>query len=313
MTMPVSAVTGASGHLGRFAIEQLLARAVPPSDVVAVVRNRGKATSLASRGVQVRQADYSRPQTLGAALVGVNQLLLVSSSEFGQLAAQYSNVIMAARTAGVSRIAYTSMLNADDSTSPLAGGHRDTERVLREAGVPYTLLRNGYYTEVYTAVYTDPLGRYLQDGEILGAAGHGKIAAATRPDYAAAAAAALLLDEKENRIYELGSPAFGLPQLARAISEITGRKVTYHDLPAGEYAWALQRTGLDEATARFVVALDVSIARGDLETSSQDLARMLGRSATPLTEVARAAYDLFRVSTKRQSPDSSARATSAES
>ncbi len=162
MTMPVYAVTGASGHLGRFAIEQLLARGVPPSDVVAVVRNRGKATSLAGRGVQVREADYSRPETLGAALAGVNRLLLVSSSELGQLAAQHGNVITAARTAGVLRIAYTSMLNADDSTSPLASEHRDTERVLREAGVPYTLLRNGYYTEVYT----DPLGQYLQAGEI---------------------------------------------------------------------------------------------------------------------------------------------------
>ena len=160
MTMPVYAVTGASGHLGRFAIEQFLARGVPPSHVVAVVRNRGKATSLAARGVQVREADYSRPQTLGGALAGVDQLLLVSSSELGQLAAQHSNVITAARTAGVSHIAYTSMVNADDSASPLAGEHRDTERVLREAGVPYTLLRNGYYTEVYT----DPLGQYLQAG-----------------------------------------------------------------------------------------------------------------------------------------------------
>ena len=221
MTMPVYAVTGASGHLGYFAIEQLVARGVPPSHVVAMVRNRGKATSLAGRGLQVREADYSRPQTLGAALAGVNRLLLVSSSELGHLAAQHTNVITAARTAGVSRIAYTSMLNADDSTSPLASEHRDTERVLREAGVPYTLLRNGYYTEVYT----DPLGQYLKDGEILGAAGHGKIAAATRQDYATAAAAALLQDDGGNRTYELGGPAFGLPQLAQAISEVTGTKV----------------------------------------------------------------------------------------
>ena len=156
--MPVYAVTGASGHLGRLAIEQLLARGVRPSDVVAVVRDRGKAASLAGRGVQVREADYSRPETLGAALAGVNRLLLVSSSQPGQRAAQHGNVITAARTAGVSRIAYTSMLNADDSTSPLAGEHRESERGLRAAGVPFTLLRNGYYTEVYT----DPIGQYLR-------------------------------------------------------------------------------------------------------------------------------------------------------
>src|SRR5260370_21512256 len=115
MTMPVYAVTGASGHLGRFAIEQLVAGGVPPSDVVAVVRSRGKAASLAGRGVQVGEADYSRPQTLGAALAGVDRLLLVSSSELGQLAAQHTNVIAAAKAAGVSRILYTSMLNAGDS------------------------------------------------------------------------------------------------------------------------------------------------------------------------------------------------------
>ncbi|MGI8447446.1 MAG: SDR family oxidoreductase [Streptosporangiaceae bacterium] len=288
--MPVCAVTGASGHLGRFAVQQLLARGVPPPDVVAVARTRAKAAGLAECGVQVREADYSRPQTLGAALAGVDRLLLVSSSEPGQRLAHHTNVIKAARAAGISRIAYTSMLNADDSASPLAGEHRDTERVLREAGVPFTSLRNGYYT----GVYTDPLGQYLEEGEILGAAGHGKISAATREDYATAAAAALLQDEGGNRTYELGGPAFGLPQLAGVVSQVTGTKVTYRDLPADEYAGALQRAGLDGATAQFVATLDASVARGDLETSSQDLAQLLGRPATPLAEVVRAAYDLLK-------------------
>jgi len=291
MTTAVYAVTGASGHLGRFAIEQLLACGVPPSDVVAVVRTRGKAAGLAAVGVQLREADYTRPETLGAALAGVNRLLLVSSSEEGQRVSQHSNVIGAAKAAGVSRILYTSMLNADDSTSPLVGEHRATEQVLREVGVPFTLLRNGYYTEVYT----DPLGQYLKDGEILGASGDGKISAATRQDYATAAATALLHDEGGNRTYELGGPAFDASQLARVISEVTGTEVTYRDLSAGEYADALQQSGLDESTARFVAALDASIARGDLETSSQDLAHLLGRPAIPLAEVVRAGYNLLKV------------------
>jgi NAD(P)H dehydrogenase (quinone) len=259
-----------------------------------LVRAQGKAAGLAAVGVQVREADYSRPQTLGAALAGVNRLLLVSSSEVGQLVAQHTYVIKAARTAGVSRILYTSMLNADDSTSPLAGEHRDTERALRDAGVPFTLLRNGYYTEVYT----DPLGRYLENGEILGASGDGKMSAASRQDYATAAAAALLHDEGGNRTYELGGPAFDVSELARVISEVTATKVTYHDLPAEQYADALQESGLDEATARFVATPDSSIARGDLETSSADLAHLLGRPATPLAEVVRAGYDLLKVRSK---------------
>ena len=291
MTMPVYAVTGASGHVGRYAVQQLVARGVPASDIVAVVRIRSKAAGLAAVGVQVRQADYLRPETLGAALASVDRVLLVSSSQVGQLVAQHTNVITAAKAAGVSRILYTSMLNANDSTSPLAGEHRDTERVLRAAGIAVTALRNGYYTEVYT----DPLGRYLSDGEILGASGDGRLSAATRQDYATAAAAALLQDEGGNRTYELGGPAFDVSELARLISDVSGTKVTHHDLRPEQYARALQQSGLDEATARFVAALDTSIARGDLQTSSQDLAHLLGHPATPPAAVVRAGYDLLKV------------------
>lgn len=288
--MPTYAVTGASGHLGRLAVEELLARSVPGSDVVAVVRTRAKAADLADRGVQVREADYSRPHTLGPALAGVEQLLLVSSSEAGRRVAHHTNVIQAAKTAGTSRVVYTSMLNADNSASPLAGEHRDSEDALRESGMPFTLLRNGYYTDGYTS----QLGQYLDAGEIVGAAGNGRISAAPRQDYAAAAAAALLEDQEGNRTYELGGPAFDLPELARIITEVTGTRVTYRDLPAGAYASWLQQAGLDEATAHFVAALDASVARGDLETSSQDLAQLLGHPATRLAEVVGAARDAIR-------------------
>ena len=276
--MPTYAVTGASGHLGRLAIDELLTRGVSPSDVIAVVRTPSRTTDLADLGVRVRKGDYSQPVTLNEALTGVDRLLLVSSSEPGQRVAQHTNVIRAAKTAGVSRIVYTSMLNADDTTNPLAGEHQDTEQALREADVPFILLRNGWYTENYT----DQLGQYLGRGEILGAAADGKLSAASRQDYAAAAAAALLQDEAGNRTFELGGPAFDLSELARVISEVTGTPVTYRDLPVDEYISQLERAGLDEATAQFVAALDASIAHGDLETHSQDLARLLGRPATPL-------------------------------
>jgi len=284
--MPTYAITGASGQLGRLAVQQLLARGVTASEVVALVRTPSKADDLADRGVQVREADYSRPQTLRGALAGVDRLLLISSSKAGQRVAHHTNVIEAATTAGVSRILYTSMLDADDSTNPLADEHRATEQALREAGVAYTVLRNGWYTENYT----DQLGQYLRTAEIVGAAGNGKISAATRQDYAAAAAAAALLqDEAGNRTYELGGPALNLTDLARVISEVTGTSVSYRDLPIEEYVSSLQEAGLDEDNARFVVALDASIAHGDLETNSRDLAQLLGRPTTPLADVVRAA------------------------
>lgn len=283
--MPTYAITGASGHLGRLAVEEFLTRGVPAGDLVAVVRTPSKAADLAGRGVQVREGDYSRPETLTTALAGVDRLLLVSSSEPGQRVAHHTNVIEAATAAGVSRVAYTSMLNADSSTNPLIGEHQDTEQALRARGVPFILLRPGWYIENYT----EQLGQYLQRGEIVGAAGSGKISAATRQDYSAAAAASLLDGQDGNQTYELGGPAFDLAQLAQTISEVTGTQVTYRDLPVEEYVATLQHAGLDEATAGFVAALDTSIAHGDLHTDRQDLAELLGRPATSLTDAVRAA------------------------
>jgi NAD(P)H dehydrogenase (quinone) len=285
MIMATYAITGASGRLGRLAVQELLARGVSAADVVAVVRTRGKAADLAERGVQVREADYTRPQTLGAALVGVDRLLLISSSEAGQRVAHHTNVVEAAKAAGTTRIVYTSMLNSDNTTNPLAGEHQDSELALRASGVPFTLLRNGWYTENYT----DQLDEYLQHGEIRGAASTGRISAATRHDYAAAAAAALLQDDDGNRSYELGGPAFDLSELARVITEVTGTPVTYTDLPVDDYASGLEQDGLDAADASFVAALDASIANGDLETASRDLEQLLGHPITPLIDVVRAA------------------------
>jgi NAD(P)H dehydrogenase (quinone) len=163
MTMPTYAVTGASGQLGRLAVQELLVRGVLAADVVAVVRTPSKVADLAERGVQVREGDYVHPETLGAALDGVDRLLLISSSEAGQRVAQHTNVIGAVKTAGTARIVYTSILNAEDTTNPLAGEHQETEQALRAAGVPFTLLRNGWYTENYT----DQLDQYLRRGEIV--------------------------------------------------------------------------------------------------------------------------------------------------
>jgi NAD(P)H dehydrogenase (quinone) len=294
MTTPVYAVTGASGRLGRLAVEQLAARGVPSPDIVALARTPAKAVSLAASGVQVREVDYSRPATLPAALSGVNRLLLVSGSEVGHLVPQHTNVIEAAKTAGIARIVYTSMLNADHSTSPLAGEHRETERVLREADVPYTVVRNGYYTEGYT----DHLAEYLAAGEIIGAAGHGRMSTATRQDYATAAAAALLSNEAGSRTYELGGPAYDVTGLAEIITDVTGTKVTYRDLSADGYAAELRRSGMDAATVRFVATLDIAVAHGDLETDSTGLADLLGHPATSPAEVVHAAYDLVKVTSR---------------
>ena len=289
--MPIYAVTGASGRLGRLVVEDLLARGVPAGEIVAVVRDPAKVADLAGRGVQVREGDYDRPSTLPSALAGVDRLLFVSGSEPGRRVPQHTAVVEAAVSAGVTRVVYTSILNAGTTTNPLAPEHEATEQVLREAAVPATVLRNGWYTENYT----DQLGQYLATGEVLGAAGGGRVSAAPRADFAAAAAAALIGEQEDGGqdvnflVHELGGPAFTFEELAAALTQVTGTTVVSRDLTVEEYARVLVGVGLEEGTARFVAGLDASIAAGELVTGSDALERLLGRPVTPLVEAVRAA------------------------
>lgn len=293
--MTTYAVTGATGHLGRLVVEELLSRGVPAADVVAIARTPEKAADLAERGVQVREGDYDRPDTLPSALDGVQRLLLVSGSEPGVRVPQHTAVIDAAKAAGVQRIAYTSILNADDTTNPLAGEHQATEQVLRASGLAITLLRNGWYTENYT----DRIAEYVERGEIVGAAADGKVSAAPRADFAGAAAGALLADDAEGTtegaapvvVHELGGPAFTFAELAATISDVTGAPVAYRNLSVEAFAAELQQVGLDAGTAGFVAGIDAAIAAGDLETDSDALVRLLGRPATPLADAVRTARE----------------------
>lgn len=280
------AVTGATGHLGRLAIESLLERGVPAGRIVALARSPEKARDLAERGVQVRQADYSRPETLGPALQGVETLLLVSASEVGQRLAQHRNVIEAARAAGVKLIAYTSILKADTSRMQLAAEHLGTEELIRASGIPFVFLRNGWYWENYT----ENLAPALEHGALLGSADGGRVSAATRADYAAAAAAVVTEPGHENRVYELGGDeALTLAELAGVVSHESGKPVEYRDLPEDEYAGVLASFGVPEPFARVLADSDRGLARGELFTESGDLRRLIGRPTTTAREAVAAA------------------------
>jgi NAD(P)H dehydrogenase (quinone) len=283
--MTTYAVTGATGHLGTLVIEDLLAAGVPASDIVAIARSAEKASGLADRGVVIRLANYSDPQTLPAALAGVDVLLLISGSEVGHRITQHGAVIDAAKAAGVGRIAYTSVLRADTSTLPVAPDHLATEELIRASGVPFTFLRNGWYTENYT----DRIGEYVGQGVIVAAAADGRIAAAPRADFALAAAAALTGAGHENAVYELAGPSFSLKELAAAVTEVTGTEVAYHEVSTDELVGILTGVGLDDGTAQFVAAIDTATVRGDLESDSTDLQALIGRPVTSITEALRAA------------------------
>lgn len=279
-------VTGATGHLGRLVVETLLDRGVPADQIVAAVRTPAKAADLAARGVQVRAADYTEPETLAAAFAGTDKLLLVSSSEVGRRLPQHENVVRAAVAAGVSLIAYTSILHADTTGLALAGEHKATEAVIRDSGLPYVFLRNGWYVENYT----ENLGPALQFGAIPGSAGDGRISAATRADFAAAAAAVLTGEGHAGKAYELGGDTpFTMAELAAEVSARSGKPVGYQDLPAEEYVKVLVGAGVPETFARLLADSDLGIARGELFTDSGHLSQLIGRPATPLVDAVAAA------------------------
>lgn len=283
--MSTYAVTGASGPFGHAVVEALINKGIAAADIVAVARTPHKVAELRSRGVRLRQADYELPETLDAALTGVDVLLLVSGSEVGRRVVQHGNVIAAARRAQVGHIAYTSVLRADSTPLVLAPEHKATEQLLIESGLPYTLLRNGWYFENYLS----QLDGYLERGEILHAGGTGRISAATRADFAEAAAAALLEERPDNAVHELGGAPFTYAGLAAAVAEASGRQVVATEVSGADLVVALTGVGLDEGTANFLAALDANIAEGALDNDSDDLAQLLGREPTPLVDAVRAA------------------------
>jgi len=278
-------ITGASGQLGRLVIEELLT-SVPANQIIAAVRTPAKVADLAARGVIVRQADYSQPATLDAAFAGASQILLISSSEVGQRLPQHQNVIAAAKRANVSLLAYTSLLHADTSPLGLAAEHVATEQALQSSGVPYAILRNGWYTENYTA----SIPPALQYGVLLGSAGEGKIASATRSDYAAAAAAVLRTPNQAGKVYELaGDTAYTLSEFAAELTRLSGKAIAYQNLPQADYAQALLDVGLPDFLADLLADSDTGASKGALFDDSHQLSQLIGRPTTPLATAIAAA------------------------
>ncbi|HFN3704467.1 TPA: SDR family oxidoreductase [Enterobacter hormaechei] len=278
------AITGATGQLGQHVIEELL-KTVPASQIVAIVRNPAKAEALRQQGVVVRQADYTDEAAFTTALNGVDKLLLISSSEVGQRAVQHQNVINAAKAAGVKFIAYTSLLHADKSPLGLHVEHVETENALAASGVPYALLRNGWYTENYLASAPPA----LEHGVFMGAASEGKIASATRADYAAAAAKVISEEGHAGKVYELaGDNAWTLSELAAELSKQSGKPVTYQNLSEADFAAALKGVGLPAGLAEMLADSDTGASKGGLFDDSRTLSKLIGRPTTSLAESVKA-------------------------
>jgi len=278
-------VTGATGNLGRLVIAALLKK-VPAPSIVAAMRNAEKARNIAALGVKVRYADYNEPLTWDDILNGADKVLLISSSEVGQRARQHRSVIDAAKRAGVKLLAYTSVLRADTSPLGLAAEHKETEAMIRASGIPFTLLRNSWYTENYTA----GISGILAQGAMYGCAGEGRVASASRVDYAEAAAAVLTADSQAGLVYELaGDTAYTRAELAAEISRQSGKNIGYVNLPEAEYRNVLVKAGLPEPVAALLADSDTGVSKGALFDDGHQLNKLIGRPTTSLATVVAAA------------------------
>jgi len=274
-------ITGATGQLGRLVVAQLKTK-VPAGDIVAIVRSPAKAADL---GVAAREADYAKPATLEAALKDIDTLLLISSSEVGQREAQHKAIIDAAKKNGVKRIVYTSILHADTSTIDLADEHRATEADIKASGIPYTFLRNGWYTENYAA----GIQGAVAGGALYGSAGSGRISSAARGDYAAAAVAVLATPGHDGKVYELaGDIAYTLTDLAAEISKQTGKTIPYQNVSVGDYAKGLASHGVPQPFADMIAGWEVPISQGALFDDSKTMSTLTGKPTTPFAETVKA-------------------------
>ncbi|MFC8431402.1 SDR family oxidoreductase [Streptomyces sp. NPDC057253] len=270
-------VTGATGHLGRHVVEQLIEK-VPAEQVTAVVRTPEKAADLAAKGVKIAVADYNSPETFDGLFAAGDKVLLISGNEFDKgRPAQHQVVIDAAKAAGVALLAYTSAPGT--LTAALADDHRATEKALLASGLPYSLLRNGWYNENYT----ENLAPALEYGAVVQAAGDGRISSAARADYAAAAVAVLTGEGHENSTYELGGDEpWGFAEYAAELSKQTGKEIAYSPVSVEAYTEILTGAGLPGPFAAILAGVDASIEKGELVVSTGDLSRLTGRPATPI-------------------------------
>ncbi|KQY46220.1 SDR family oxidoreductase [Cellulomonas sp. Root137] len=278
-------VTGVTGHLGPLVVQHLLAGGLAADQIVAGGR---RPELLAHLGVRTAAVDYDDAASLETAFAGAETVLLVSGSDVGRRVAQHGRVIDAAKAAGVRRVVYTSAPHADTTELVLAPDHKATEELLRASGLAWTILRNNWYTENYVGA----VEQARTTGVILTSAGDGRVASATRSDYAAGAAAVLLGGDHDGRVYELsGDVAWTFDELAEAASTLLGVPVVAQQVSFDEHRAILLGVGLDEGTAGFVATLDAGIRRGDLADATSDLRTLIGRPTTPLVDGLRAALD----------------------
>lgn len=270
-------VTGANGHLGSQVIEHLLDQDLS-ADLAGLVRSEEKGAELKEKGVEVRLGDYRDEDFLGKALKGVDILLLVSSSSLEGRVEQHENVIQAAREEGVEQLFYTSMVKADKRVSSLAEDHADTEEILKDSGLPYTIYRHTFYTEFLPLF----MGNALDDGQWSFPSDGEKVNLAFRSEMAEALAHGVANPEPhKNKVYEItSSNAYTLEEMTEFLNEFSGKEITYTDVSVQDFRETLENIGLPQEQIEMSVVTATTFVNGGLNYTYNDLEHLLGRKPT---------------------------------
>jgi NAD(P)H dehydrogenase (quinone) len=282
-------ITGATGQLGRLVIADLLQAGIPADGITAVARTKEKAADLVEQGVQLLIADYDQPETFEGAFKPEDRVLLISGSDIGKRPAQHAVVIDSAKAAGVAQLAYTGIFGGPKADFLLAKDHRETEQLILDSGLPYTFLRNNWYTDA-PGITADLAGIVERGAVVNGASTDARLATAPRTDYAAAAAVVISTEGHLNKAYELGGDtAWSFPEFAAEVSRQTGETVVHQSLSHDENLALLIGVGIPEAFAEVLADVDDAINRGALTATPGDLSRLIGRPTTPLADTIKTA------------------------
>jgi NAD(P)H dehydrogenase (quinone) len=278
------AVTGATGNLGRLVVEHLIRRDVAAGEIIAVGRSAEKLEPLGDLGVRTAIAAYEEPEGLARAFAGVDALVMISGSEVGKRVPQHANVLRAAEEAGVAHIVYTSAPHVDTSRMLIAPEHKATEEMLAASAIEATVLRNNWYNENYEQSFTQAAAT----GAYVASTGSGRVASASRSDFAEAAAVVAATGARRGEVLELaGDTAWDGAELAAAAARVLGREVIFTAVSTDEHRGLLAGAGLPEEVIAFLTTLDADIAAGELDGPSGVLSGLIGHPTTTLEQTFR--------------------------
>ncbi|ANK72986.1 MULTISPECIES: SDR family oxidoreductase [Ensifer] len=274
-------VTGATGQLGKLVLDQLLASGIAPARIIATSRDTTKLANYIARGVQARVADFDDPASLDQAFAGADRILIISTDALdqpGKRLKQHLAAVAAAKKAGAKHIVYTSMPSPETSVIPFAPDHLGTENAIKATGIPYTILRNGWYMEnLFMA-----LPHALETGQWYSSSGEGRLAHIARGDAAKAAAAALAASTSESHTYTLtGGELRSTDEIAALVAKATGKSLNVVHISDEALAGGLKSAGLPDFLIPIVVSFDANTRGGHIDMVTGDVTALTG--ATPVT------------------------------